>query len=113
MHDDCVVEDNCPPFCVNPLSVVEGRRLRLVKDLRHVHKYVIRNNKFKYKDLWPLSQVLLEGSWFFNWDLKSRYHHVDIHEDHQRYLGFSWRFNGVIRYFTFSVLPFGLSAARF
>ena len=50
LHDDCVVEDNCPPFCVNPLSVVEGRRLRLVKDLRHVHKYLVEA-KFKYEDL--------------------------------------------------------------
>ena len=28
-------------------------------------------------------------------------------------LGFSWRFNGVLRYFTFAVLPFDLSGARF
>ena len=33
--------------------------------------------------------------------------------EHQTYLGFSWRFNGVPRYFTFAVLPFGLSSACF
>ena len=29
------------------------------------------------------------------------------------YLGFSWQFNGMLRYFTFTVLPFGLSSAYF
>ena len=69
--------------------------------------------KFKYEDLRSLSQVLEEGHWLFTWDLKSGYHHVDICLEHQTYLGFSWQFNGVIRYFTFAVLPFGLSSACF
>ena len=38
---------------------------------------------------------------------------MDIFAEHQTYLGFSWRFNGVSRYFTFAVLPFGLSSACF
>ena len=47
--------------------------------------------------------------------MKSGYHHVDICEDHQQYLGFSWVFgNGKPRrYFSFSVLPFVLSSACF
>ena len=53
------------------------------------------------------------GHWFFTWDLKSGYHHVDICPDHQKYLGFAWPFSGVVRYFTFAVLPFGLSSACF
>ena len=69
--------------------------------------------KFKYEDLRSLSQVLEEGHWDFTWDLRSGYHHVDIFVEHQTYLGFSWRFNGVPRYFTFAVLPFGLSSACF
>ena len=69
--------------------------------------------KFKYEDLRSLSQVLDEGHWFFTWDLKSGYHHVDICYEHQKYLGFAWRSNGVYRYFTFTVLPFGLSTACF
>ena len=47
------------------------------------------------------------------WDLKSGYHHVDICPEHQKYLGFAWPFSGVVRYFTFAVLPFGLSSACF
>ena len=38
---------------------------------------------------------------------------MDICVEHQTYLGFSWRFNGVPRYFTFAVLPFGLSRLVF
>ena len=69
--------------------------------------------KFKYEDLRSLSQALEEGHWFFTWDLTSGYHHVDICLEHQRYPGFSWQFNGTLRYFTFTVLPFGLSSACF
>ena len=50
---------------------------------------------------------------FFTWDLKSGYYHVDICLDHQHYLGFAWPFSGIVRYFTFAVLPFGLSSACF
>ena len=53
------------------------------------------------------------GPWFFTWDLESGYHHVDICLEHQMYLGFSWQFKGMLRYFTFTVLPFGLSSACF
>ena len=100
------------PFCVNPLSVVKGNKFRLVIGLRHVNNFLVRF-KFKYEDLRSLSQILEEGHWVFTWDLRLGYHHVDICVEHQTYLGFSWRFNGVPRYFTFAVLPFGLSSACF
>ena len=44
-------------------------------------------------------------------DLRSGYHHLNVHTEHQKYLGFSWIINGVEKYFVFSVLPFGLSSA--
>jgi len=44
-------------------------------------------------------------------DLKSGYHHLDIFEVHQAYLGFAWELQGKTRYFVFTVLPFGLSSA--
>ena len=110
LANGCIVEHSVPPFCVNPLSVAEGKKLLLVIDLRHVNSFLVRF-KFKYEDLRSLSQVLEEGQWFFTWDLKSGYHHVDICLEHQMYLGFSWPFSGMLRYFTFTVLPFGLSSA--
>ena len=30
-----------------------------------------------------------------------------------QFLGFAWNFDGVVRYFTFNVLPFGLNTACF
>lgn len=113
LDNGCITELREPPFCVNPLTVVKGKKLRLVIDLRHVINCQLVRFKFKYENLNSLSQVLHEGHWFFTWDLKSGYHHVNISPDHQKYLGFSWRFNGVLRYFTFVVLPFGVSSACF
>ena len=47
----------------------------------------------------------------FAFDLKSGYHHIDIHESCWKYLGFMWSVNKVPTYFVFKVLPFGLSLA--
>ena len=116
LSNGCIVEHDVPPFCVNPLTVAEGKNLRLVIDLRHVNNCLAKS-RFKYEDLRSLSQVPDEGHWFFTWDLKSGYHHVDIchicHIYHQQYPGFVWPFSGVVGYFTFAVLPFGLSGACF
>ena len=67
---NCIVEHEFPTYCVNPLTVAEGKKLRLVIDLRHVNAFVSKV-KFKYEDLRSLSQVLEENHWFFIWDLKS------------------------------------------
>ena len=69
--------------------------------------------KFKYEDLRSLSLVLEEGHWFFACDLKSGYYYLDICLEHQTYLVFSWRLNGVPRCFASAVLPFGLSSTCF
>ena len=110
LKDGKIEEQSSPSFCVNPLSVVEGKKKRLVLDLRHVNKF-LHKPKFRYENLDSLSQVFEKGDWFFNWDLKSGYHRVNIYQPHQKYLGFSWVINGVERYFVFTVLPFGLSTA--
>ena len=50
----------------------------------------------------------------FQIDLNSGYHHVEIFPDHRNYLAFSWDFgDGVVKYFQFTVLPFGLSSALY
>ena len=112
LFNDCIQENLEPPYCVNPLSVAEGKKLRLVTDLRHVNACLIKHS-FKYEDLHCFSKVFEQNFWFFTWDLESGYHHVDIYSDHQKFLGFAWPFNGLVRYFTFKVLPFGLSSACF
>ena len=59
----CITERASPSFCVNPLAVAEGKKLRSVIDLRHVNQYIFKN-KFEYEDLRSLSQVIEQGHWF-------------------------------------------------
>ena len=67
---------------------------------------------FKYEDLRMLSDILELGFFFVTFDLESGYHHVSIVKNNQQLLGFSWQFlDGIRRYFTFKVLPFGLASA--
>ena len=49
----------------------------------------------------------------FKFDISQGYHYIDIDEQHQKYLGFSWKIKGQTKYFVFTVLPFGLASAPF
>jgi len=42
-----IVEHVVPPFCVNPSTVAEGKKLRLVIGLRHVNSCLVKH-RFKY-----------------------------------------------------------------
>ena len=42
LDNGCITEHSGPPFCVNPLTVAEGKKLRLVNDLRHVNCHLVR-----------------------------------------------------------------------
>ena len=53
----CIQEHSAPPFCVNPITVAEGKKLRLVIDLRHINQCLVLP-KFKSEDLRSLSEVL-------------------------------------------------------
>ena len=46
-------------------------------------------------------------------DIKSGYHHIDIFPPDQEFLGFSWSEDGVIRFYKFTVLPFGISTGPY
>ena len=101
------------PFCCNPLTVAESSKLRLVLDLRHVNQYVTPN-KFKYENLKTFSELFEQGDYFITFDLKNGYHHIQIHREHRKYLGFEWTFaNGETRHYQFLVLPFGLNSAGY
>ena len=65
LENDCIIEHRTPPFCANPFSVAEGKKLGFVIDLRHVNNFLVSGFKFKSEDLRSLSQVLEEGRWFF------------------------------------------------
>ena len=90
----CIKECDVAPRVVNPLSVAEGTKLRLVLDLRHVNQYV-EATRFKYENLKTLAELFEAGFHFFTFDLESVFHHVSVVEHHQQLLGFSWLFPDV------------------
>ena len=101
----------CPVVC-SPLQVVVNARgkLRLVIDLRYVNQY-LHLSKFKYEGLNLITMLFSKGDYMFTFDLKSGYHHVDIHEDSQTYLEFTWGEGVTRKFYVFRVLPFGLASA--
>ena len=46
--------------------------------------------KFKYEDISTLKTLFEPGEYFFSFDLKSAYHHVDIDPQYYKYLGFEY-----------------------
>ena len=104
----CIKEVAAEPWVCSPLSVVENSvgKKRLVVNLKHLNKCLWKQ-KFKYEDLRIAMLLFEKGDYLFTFDLKSGYHHVDIAEEHCKYLGFAW--HG--RFYMFTVLPFGLSSA--
>ena len=79
-------------------------------DLRYVNQF-LPVQKFKYEGLELVLTLFKTGDFFTTFDLKSSYHHVDIHEDSWPYLGFSWGSGITRRWFMFRILPFDLSTA--
>ena len=109
-----VIEVVVPPLVVNPLSVsiqATGKK-RLILDLRYVNK-CLRKMRVKYEDWKVALSYFMTEAFMFSFDLKSGYHHIEIFEGHQTYLGFSWRHgsSNFTKFYVFTVLPFGLSSA--
>ena len=87
----CIREVYEKPYCTNPLTVAEGKKLRLVLDLRNVNKY-LNVTKFKYEGIQTVRDILHKNDFFVTFDLKNGYHHVPVAKEHQKYLGFAWEF---------------------
>ena len=110
-----VIEAEKPPEAINPLSVSinsSGKKC-LILDLRYVNTHVYKD-KIKFED-WKYFENYLEGKegYLFKFDLKNGYHHSDIFEAHQKFLGYSWIFKGNIKFSIFTVLPLGVTSAAF
>ena len=90
LENRCIrMVDERPHVC-SPLSVVKNRegKKRLVLNLRYLNQFLLKE-KFKYEDLRAAMLLFKKGDYLFTFDLKSGYHHVDIHEKHWTYLGLS------------------------
>ena len=109
-----IIETVRPVTVINPLTVAErNSKLRLVLDLRYINKLVVLD-KMRFEGSDTFVQYIEPNSWMFSFDLKSGYHHIQVIPDHWQYLGFSFiDAHGNLRYFCFTVLPFGLCTAGF
>lgn len=114
LANSTTVEVPSVPLVVSPLSVSvnSSGKKRLILDLRYLNQHVWKE-KFKFEDWRVLRAYLTKGGFMFSFDLKSGYHHVGIFPAHQTYLGFSWNIQGVVKYFCFTALPFGLTSAPY
>ena len=81
-------------------------------DFRYVNKSLLKMH-VKYEDWKTAISYFARGAYMFYFDLKSGYHHVEIFDGHQTYLGFSWKhsISNLVKFYVFTVLPFGLSSA--
>ena len=89
LQNCCIRKVGVRPHVCSPLSVVSNSRgkKRLVLDLRYLNQF-LHKEKFSYEDLRTAMLLFRKEHYLFSFDLKSGYHHVDIHERHQQYLGF-------------------------
>ena len=60
-----------------------------------------------------MQEYVSVGDYLYKFDIRKGYHHIEIVPDQYKYLGFSWCYNGVVRYFVFLVLPFGITSGPF
>ncbi|XP_048251378.1 uncharacterized protein LOC125371666 [Haliotis rufescens] len=112
--NNCIVEVVDLPQVVNPLSVSinSSGKKRLILDLRVVNKYVWKE-KIVFEDYKIALDFVRPCGYMYKFDLKSGYHHIDIHPSQHTFLGFSWSVKGVQRFYCFTVLPFGLTSAPY
>ena len=111
LQSGSVIEVDHKPFVVNPLTVAQNSvKKRLVLDLRYVNPFLWKEH-VRFEDWKFALDYYHENCYMYNFDLKSGYHHIDINENHYKYLGFAWKFGDKNRYFVFTVLPFGLATA--
>lgn len=91
-------------FPFKPLA----KKKSLILDLRYVNQ-CLRKMRVKYED-WKIALSYMTEAFMFSFDLQSEYHHIEMFEGHQTYLGFSWKHgsSNLTKFYVFTVLPFGL-----
>ena len=74
---------------ISPLSVAHnGSKPRLILDLNYLNQF-ISVPKFKYGGIRCVRDLFEKGDYFFKYDIKSGYHHINILEAHQKHLAFA------------------------
>ena len=109
-----IKETRAPPYIVSPITLAKNshNKPRLILDLRYINSFVYKD-KIKFNDLRTMQDFVDNKGFLYKFDTSQGYHHIDIDENHQKYLGFSWKIDGKIRYFMFTVLLLRLCSAPF
>lgn len=112
LNKGVITQVNFKPLIVNPLTVAYNKtgKPRLVLDCRHINSH-LHLFKVKFDDIRVAKDLFAPNYYYFTFDLKSAYHHIEIFNEHRRFLGFSWFSDGATRYYVFNALPFGISSA--
>ena len=102
-----IKEVKTPPRVINLLSVFKNSvgKKHLILDLRYINEHLYRDKK--------CFENYLEHRNGYKFYLKSGYHLVEKFEGYQTYLSFLWKIDNIMKFFVFTVLPFGLSTAPF
>ena len=117
VSDTTVEEVPFQPLCCSPLTVASRYvdsllRLRMCIDLSRYINLLLKKEAVTLPSLDKALHLLLPGDFQATFDLKSAFHHVLIHPDHRKFLGFCIPDeDGRERFYVFRVLPFGLSTA--
>ena len=65
LSSNCIEELDQAPYCCNPLSVAEEKKLRLVLNLGHVNKF-IKQQTLRCENLNILSEMTSTNNFFYN-----------------------------------------------
>ena len=106
MEREHIICSYTKPLVLSPLGVVEGKKRRLVMDLRYLNQHLVVP-KIKFESYNDVASQIRPGDWLTKVDLKKGYLHVPMNAKYQRYLGF--HFGG--KNYVFRAMPFGLSSA--
>lgn len=110
LSQGAIKQSEYKPHCILPLTCVpkKNKKLRLVLDCRHINVN-IDTPKFSQEGIDCVAQSIQEGDLLCTVDLQHGIHHLGIHTDYQKYLGFCWQG----KFYVWTVLPFGVKCAPF
>ena len=86
-----IKETKAPPYIVSLLTVAKNshNKPRLILDLQYVNSFGFKDKR-KFGD-WRTMQDFVDNEGFlYKFDISQGYHHIEIDENYQKYLGFSW-----------------------
>ena len=97
------------------VSIQAGGKKRLILVLRYPNQF-LRKSKIEFEDAKTMLYSFIDCSqnWLFSFDIKSGYHHIDIFSQIKSFWAFpGLRMGRVIRFYKFTVLPFGISTGPY